>query len=121
MRRSTLGLLTGLIFFAGQSAAIAAGDLRCLLRNEREGQDAYAARVHNSCDARWHGFQPPRPTSGTAYDNYMRRCETACAVIAAGGGGVSTTALLAGGVLVAGGAAAAAAGSKGGGGSPASP
>ena len=95
---------------------MAAADARCLVRDEREGQGAYAARVHDSCDARWRGFLPARATVGRAYDNYLRRCEKPCAARL---GGTPTTALLVGGVLVAGGAAAA--GASKGGGSPASP
>ena len=117
MRKSNLGLLTGLIFFVGQSAAMAAADARCLVRDEREGQGAYAARVHDACDARWRSFLPARATVGKAYDDYMRRCEKPCAAVLVA---APTAALLVGGVLVAGGAAAAVAGSKGGG-SPASP
>ncbi len=118
MRKSTLGLLTGLIFLLGQGAAMAANnDSRCLRRDEREGQDVYLARLHNACDARWRSFTPARPTSGKAYDDYMRRCDKPCAAILAGG--APNGALLAGAALVAGGAAVAA-GAKGGG-SPASP
>ena len=117
MRKSTLGILTGLIFLLGQGAAMAADDSRCLKRDEREGQNVYAARLQNSCDARWRRCLPVRPTSGKAYDDYMRRCEKRCAAVISGG--VLTGALLAGGALVAGGAAVAA--SAKGGGSPASP
>ena len=115
MRKSDLGLLTGLIFFVGQSAAMAATDARCPVRDEREGQGVYAARVHDSCEARWRSFVPARPTVGKAYDDYMRRCEKPCAAVILAG--VPSGALL---VLVGGGALAVAAGLKGSS-SPASP
>ena len=119
MRKSNLGLLTGLIVFLGQSTAMAATearDARCPVRDEREGQGAYAARVHDSCDARWRSFVPARPTFGKAYDDYMRRCEKPCAALLLAG--VPSGALL---ILVGGGALAVAAGLKGGDSSPASP
>ena len=118
MRKSHLGLLAGLIFLAGQSAAMAADASRCLRRDEREGQDAYVARVHNACDARWRSFVPARPTSDKAYDDYMRRCDKPCAAVLADGA-VPSSALLLGAIAV-GGAVAVASGGKGGG-SPASP
>jgi len=117
MRKSTLGLLSSLIFVFGQGAAQAAADQLCLARDERESAGAYTDRVHAACEAAWSKLTP----AGTAgqHGGYLKRCEKPC-IDKVASAGVPTTALLLGGLAVAGGAGAAAAGSKGGG-APASP
>ena len=106
MGKPSFSLLTGMMFLLGQGAAHAASDARCLTRDEREPQNAYASRVHQSCDAAWSALQPRRASTGADYDAYLKRCEKPCVAEAA----IPTTALVLGALLVAGGAGAAAAG-----------
>ena len=122
MRKALITATVLLLGTAGQATAAASF---CPVRAQGEVDSSYAARAHDTCEARWSDVASRGTTGGRTHDRYVGACSSKCAGdrVMAGGMGDNNQLLLVGGVLLAAGAigGVAAAASSGSHSAPASP